>query len=383
MSVISRKMAIIIKLTWVNMNTVVSLFSGCGGLDYGFELAGFKTIWANELSEDACKSFEALVGTAPQQGDIRDLLGTIPKATVLIGGPPCQSFSLVGKRDKNDPRGQLVFSFLDAVRKVSPKAFVMENVPGLLASRIDDKPLSEILVKEFENLGYTVAILKLNAVEYFVPQRRKRVFIVGHKNPKKNFAMISSQEFAKRIGFSRQIIPVTSSQALADLPKVSAKGSFHSRAYKGSPHNDFAKYLRRKKLSTTTLHSMPTMSARDLQFVKYIPPGGNYASIPDEIATGRIKRIKEQGGRTTTYGRLHQDSPAYTINTYFNRPNVGANYHYLEDRLISVREALRLQSFPDDFTPFFTNQRSLHQQIGNAVPPLLARAVAETLREFL
>ena len=365
------------------MNTVISLFSGCGGLDYGFKQAGFENVWANELSADACQSFENLIGTKPKQGDIRDLFGELPKAAVLIGGPPCQSFSLVGKRDKDDPRGELVFSFLDAVKKVQPKAFVMENVTGLLASRINDSPLVEILIGEFEKLGYIVTLHKLNAADYFVPQKRKRVFIVGHKNKKKTFEIISSKEFSKTLGFSNQEIPVTALEALGDLPRIASKGTLDSRPYKSQPKNDFAKLMRKKKVSITTLHSMPTMSSLDLEFVKFIPPGGNYVNIPDDISTERILRIKREGGRTTTYGRLHKDKPAYTINTYFNRPNVGANYHYLENRLITVREALRLQSFPDDFTPHFTNQRSLHQQIGNAVPPLLARVVAESLKKVL
>jgi len=117
--------------------------------------------------------------------------------------------------------------------------------------------------------------------------------------------------------------------------------------------------------------------------VKHIPPGGNYTNIPDEISTTRIMSFKKTGGRTTTYGRLHPEKPAYTINTYFNRPNVGANYHYEDERLITVREALRLQSFPDHFTPYYSNQRSLHMQVGNAVPPLLARAIAESLHKIL
>ena len=134
--------------------------------------------------------------------------------------------------------------------------------------------------------------------------------------------------------------------------------------------------MRLEKSEEVFLQVEPTMSKLDSAFVKFIPPGGNYMDIPSHLDTQRIKKFKASGGRTTTYGRLHPDQPAYTINTYFNRPNVGANYHYSEERLITVREAMRLQSFPDHFVPEYSNQRELHMQVGNAVPPLLAEAVA-------
>ena len=149
--------------------------------------------------------------------------------------------------------------------------------------------------------------------------------------------------------------------------------------YKSSPNSAFVEIMRIGSDNFVSLQTMPTMSALDKEFVKHIPQGGNYLNIPDEISTPRIMKFKMTGGRTTTYGRLSEELPAYTINTYFNRPNVGANYHYSEDRLITVREAMRLQSFPDLFTPIYKSLRELHIQIGNAVPPLLGEALAYTL----
>jgi DNA (cytosine-5)-methyltransferase 1 len=120
------------------------------------------------------------------------------------------------------------------------------------------------------------------------------------------------------------------------------------------------------------------MSTLDREFVRHIPPGGNYMDIPDSISTSRILRIKSTGGRTTTYGRMHPERPSYTINTYFNRPNVGANYHYSEERLITVREAMRIQTFPDNF--YFSGSRvEQYEQVGNAVPPLLAGALGRSI----
>jgi DNA (cytosine-5)-methyltransferase 1 len=124
------------------------------------------------------------------------------------------------------------------------------------------------------------------------------------------------------------------------------------------------------------------MSDRDKSYVKYIKPGGNYTQIPDSISSPRIMRIKKTGGRTTTYGRLHKQKFSATVNTYFNRPNVGTNYHYSQQRLITPREAMRIQSFPDSFSPEFSNLRSLCKQIGNAVPPLLSIVLAKTIKSI-
>jgi DNA (cytosine-5)-methyltransferase 1 len=125
------------------------------------------------------------------------------------------------------------------------------------------------------------------------------------------------------------------------------------------------------------------MSDTDRVLVAHIPPGGNYMDISDEVSPGRVMKFKQTGGRTTTYGRLHPDKPAYTINTYFRRPNVGCNFHYSEPRLITPREAMRFQSFPDHIEVAFGSQDERNALIGNAVPPLLARAIAHSLRNTL
>ena len=124
------------------------------------------------------------------------------------------------------------------------------------------------------------------------------------------------------------------------------------------------------------------MSSLDKEYIKYIKPGGNYKQIPDSVASPRVMRIKKTGGRTTTYGRLDPKKFSATINTYFNRPNVGTNYHYSQKRLITPREALRIQSFPDYFTPEFSSIRSLCKQIGNAVPPLLSIFLAHSVKSI-
>ena len=131
------------------------------------------------------------------------------------------------------------------------------------------------------------------------------------------------------------------------------------------------------------LHTIPYSSKKDLEIIKHVGPGGNYMDVPNKIATKRIMNFKKTGGRTTTYGRLDPKKPAYTLNTHFNRPNVGCNIHYKYDRLITIREGLRLQSFPDDFKLASSNKRNYYLLVGNAVPPLLGWAWAKQIKKYL
>lgn len=120
-----------------------------------------------------------------------------------------------------------------------------------------------------------------------------------------------------------------------------------------------------------------------MKIIMAVKPGGNYMDVPDAIATKRIMNFKKTGGRTTTYGRLHSDKASYTLNTYFSRPNVGCNIHFSEDRLITIREGLRLQSFPDDFVVYSSSKSGAYKQVGNAVPPLLAKALATHMLQWI
>ncbi len=360
----------------------VSLFAGCGGLDLGFINAGFSICWANEIMPDAAESYKNNCSHAPVVEDIWNIIDTVPTADVIIGGPPCQAFSLVGKRLDSDPRAKLVFAYKQIVERVKPRAFVMENVPGLLASKIEGKCLVDFLAEDYTRLGYSVTILHLTASDYGVPQRRKRVVMIGLLK-EKDFAMLPPHVFLPLVGLQQSKLPISAKDALDDLPPPLPKGNYAAQPYLSKAHSEYALLMRQDNGQNVTFQTMPTMSHLDMEFVKHIPPGGNYMSIPDSIATTRIMKFKQTGGRTTTYGRLHPDQPAYTITTYFNRPNVGANYHYKFERLITIREALRLQSFPDCFIPSFSNQRNLHIQVGNAVPPLLGRAIAESLKVVL
>ncbi|HCR9735355.1 TPA: DNA cytosine methyltransferase [Citrobacter koseri] len=361
--------------------TVASLFCGIGGLDLGFEWAGFEIVWANDIAKAAVDSYPLNFGRSVTHADINELsIATIPNTDVIIGGPPCQSFSLVGQRKPDDQRGQLVFRFLDIIREKRPRAFVMENVPGMAASKIDGHRLPEILMKEYISLGYNVSLMHLDASDYLVPQKRRRIFMVGILDS--NFKMPLPSEFAKQCyGIEIFNYDNGAASAIGDLGEPVCKGE--NANYRDVVPSMFAKIMRRSMVNKVSLHETPRMSDTDKRLLSFIPPGGNYQNVPDEQATGRILNFKKTGGRTTTYARLHPERPSYTVNTYFRRPNVGSNFHYEYDRLITAREAMRFQSIPDHFIAVYNSQDARNALIGNAVPPLLAHAVAWGLKLVL
>jgi DNA (cytosine-5)-methyltransferase 1 len=352
---------------------VVSLFSGCGGLDLGFKQSGYEIIWANDILTDACDTYRINIGDHIQCGDITKIDKTIiPKADIVVGGPPCQSFSLVGKRNPDDVRSNLVWSYLEVLQQVEPKIFILENVTGILSAKNPDgSKVLDNIVKAFNEIGFTTSVFKLNAADYGVPQKRVRVFIVGNK---KNLTIT---EPPKTHGEDNW---VSAFDALSDLSDTNESGQ---GKYVKRPAGQFQELMRIGQNGKFNLHFTPYASAKDQELINHIPPGGNYMNVPDEVSTKRILNFKRTGGRTTTYGRLSEDSPSYTLNTHFNRLNVGCNIHYAEQRLISLREGLRIQSFPDSFEILSKTKRNFYVQIGNAVPPLLAKAWADHLWNYL
>lgn len=357
---------------------LVSLFSGCGGLDFGFRNEGYDLLWANDFSKDICDTYTANLGNHMHFTDITNVLSEdIPDADIVIGGPPCQSFSLAGRRNIEDERGNLVWEFFRIVKAKRPKVFLMENVTGIKSAKLPTgEKVLDTLVSDFENIGYTVRVHTLNAADYGVPQRRKRVFVVGHNNGQAIDAPKQTHSQDGSIGDKW----ISAHDALSDLGSPSDEGNVE---YLNKPSNKFQQYLRDNTDSSTTLHITPYSSPKDREIISYVKPGGNYMDVPDDVATTRILNIKKTGGRTTTYGRLDPDMPAYTINTHFNRPNVGCNIHYKEDRMITLREGLRLQSFPDDYKLISSNKRNYYVQVGNAVPALLGLAWAKQLKKYL
>ena len=361
--------------------SVVSLFSGLGGLDLGFEWAGYEIIWASDIDRQAVESYSLNFDSPVVCADIAEFpIKHIPDADVIVGGPPCQSFSLVGQRRAEDPRGRLVFRFLEIIRKKRPRAFLMENVPGITSSLVEGKRLTHFLQAEFEKFGYSTRLTLLDASKYLVPQRRRRLFLVGSLEGE--ISVPDPAEFARsEYGVEIDRFDIGARAAIGDLGLPVEKGE--RATYRAARPSDFARLMRRQSQTTVALHERVRLSATDALYAGIVPPGGNYRDIPDAISTPRIMKFKQTGGRTTTYARLHPDHPSYTVNTYFRRPNVGSNFHYAEPRLITPREAMRFQALPDHFVAKHSRQDGRNALIGNAVPPLLGQATAWAISTVL
>lgn len=358
--------------------SVVSLFSGGGGLDLGFKKAGFDIQWAIDNDKNAVSTYKANIGNHIICDDINAIdLATIPHADVVIGGPPCQSFSLAGKRDVEDERGQLVWRYIQIIEHIEPKAFVFENVTGLLSAKnAKGEKVIELLKSAFIEIGYSIFTKVVNTADYGIPQKRKRVIIVGLRN--REFfefpAATHSEDDSNLIRY------VSVEEALGDLP-LAVSEEKETTKYLVEPQSEYQKIMRGK--GEITEHIIPQMSELDKYIISHVKPGGNYMDVPADVNSARIRRLQRDGGHTTCYGRLRPDAPSYTINTYFNRPNVGCNIHYSADRLITVREALRLQSFPDSYKLVSSSKQGKNLIVGNAVPPILAEIIAQKLKEYI
>lgn len=363
------------------MTKVISLFSGCGGLDLGFKWSGFDIVWAIDNYKEACETYRKNVGKEIICEDIRKInFDEVPDCDIVIGGPPCQAFSLIGKRDSSDQNFMMIWEFFKAIKSKMPHAFVMENVPGL-RSAIDanGQNVLQSLIKKFENLGYTVTCSLINAADYGVPQRRKRLVLLG-THGKNGLAPLPKTHTGDIDEIKQKKLPpwISALDAIGDLPDPS--GEDIALRYKKERTSNFS-YWARENSDSVYNHWMPSMSELDQKIIGFVKEGGNYMDVPNSIPSRRIRNYKKTGGRTTTYGRLDRKMPAYTINTYFSRLNVGCNIHFSKDRLITIREGMRLQSFKDNFIlPQEMSKRAQYTVVGNAVPPLLGFMLAETLR---
>lgn len=363
------------------MNTVISLFSGGGGLDLGFLSEEYKIVWAIDNTKNAVETYKANLGDHIVCEDINNFdITKLPEVDVIIGGPPCQSFSLAGNRQTEDSRGRLVWKYIEIISYVKPKAFVFENVTGLQSAKNNEgERILPQLEQAFKVIGYTINLQVVNAADYGVPQRRNRVIIVGLKDSRKfEFPLPTHSEDGGGLLNLKKYISVK--DALGDLPPISLKKG-EILDYQMPPQNEYQAMMRSEK--GITEHTMPQMSELDKYICHHVKPGGNYMDIPNDVNSTRIKRLQRDGGHTTCYGRMDPAKPSHTVNTYFNRPNVGCNIHFCEERLISVREALRLQSFPDSYVLISTSKQGKNSIVGNAVPPLLGKVIAHQLKKYL
>lgn len=346
--------------------TVIDMFSGCGGLSRGFMDAGYDILLGIDHEEIALKTFKHNHGHAIAfHGDLfkSDTILNVAKiidstkVDVIIGGPPCQGFSLTGKRQENDARNALFQSMVDAVRLFHPTAFVLENVPGL-ATLYDGKAKKAIL-EQFGNLGYTINFQVLYAPDYGVPQIRKRIFFVGLNNDR-HFSFPEPTLTPDKY--------ITCEQAIGDLPSLELDLGQERTTYTLPPLSSYQEYMRRN--SDTLLNHIGTVHT-DLvkSVISLVPEGGNHKDLP--LGVGDSRKFNE------AWTRYHSQKPSKTIDTGHRN-----HFHYKWNRVPTVRENARLQSFPDDFE-FFGNKTQQYRQVGNAVPPLLGFHLAQALKNYL
>lgn len=341
-------------------HTFIDLFSGCGGLSLGFEMAGFTGILAIDNWEDA------LITYAYNRKDAKILCSDLAKldpnkvkdeynisdVDIIIGGPPCQGFSVAGKRIIEDERNKLYKAFVSFVDCFHPNVFVMENVPNIL--NIGNGMVKNSIIKDFEKLGYKVSVQVLMASDYGVPQNRRRAVFVGLANGK-DFVFPKPYKTKK----------VTSFDALSDLTEDSI---INGSPYPTDPTCSFQCYARMDSKGIYN-HEITIHHEKTRKIIAMVPDGGNYKDLPVELQQTRKVHI--------AWTRLCSTKPSITIDTGHRH-----HFHYKWNRIPTVRECARIQSFPDNFI-FLCSKTSQYKQVGNAVPPLMAKAIAQQLSSTL
>jgi DNA (cytosine-5)-methyltransferase 1 len=340
---------------------VLDLFSGCGGLSYGFMQAGFNVVAGIDNWEDSLETFKKNhKGAFTKCMDLGSFEGSdldtiVKDIDVVIGGPPCQGFSISGKRDPNDPRNKLYSGFVKTIEYLKPNAFVMENVPNLVS--MESGRIKDTILQDFSNLGYDVKYKVLLASDYGVPQNRKRVVFVGIKG-KNTFQFVDGE-------YKDQDKKRTCHMAMSDLPEDSIEdGSLHLT----DPLSCYQQQMR-KKTNKIFNHVVTIHSEKTKAIISLVPDGGNYKNLPPHLQNTRKVNI--------AWTRYNSKKPSLTIDTGHRH-----HFHYKWNRVPTVRESARLQSFPDDFI-FLGSKTSQYKQVGNAVPPLLAEAIASELKTVL
>lgn len=355
------------------IRNVVDLFCGCGGLSYGLEQAGFKTILGIDNWKDALLTFEENHPNARIiNEDISDLNVEVikkvigkQKIDVIVGGPPCQGFSLSGARNFYDERNRLYLDFIRIVEVLKPKAFIIENVPGLASlfgGQVKDK-----IIQSFNSLGYQVSAQILNASDYGVPQNRKRIFFVGLKG-KSTFKFPEPTHYYKNGKPLPGKEKLTVGEALSDLPLLRNEIGSEILKYSSSAKTSYQKMMRRNSKYLYN-HVSTSHTKQTVEIVALVPEGGNYKLLPNHLKQTRNFHV--------AWTRLHRSKPSPTIDTGHRH-----HFHPTENRVPTVRESARIQSFPDTFR-FLGSKTSQYKQVGNAVPPLLAKELGLELIKYL
>lgn len=347
---------------------LLDIFCGAGGLSHGFERAGFDIALGVDINAAALETFQynhrnaqILCGDLTDDALKQQIIETAKQNQVrgILGGPPCQGFSLKGKKlGLQDERNFLFREYLKLVTEIKPDFIVMENVKALV-NTANGYFLNEI-TQALENLGLTTRVKVLNARDYGVPQNRERVFIVGIKKSAFDFS---------RLPIGKH---VTVADAISDLHFLSSGEGAFKQDYRLPENSEYQHEMRQNSLKLFN-HQATNHNQIALAKLKMIPPEGDKSSLPPEL------HGKQQFG--TTWARLKWQETSPTIDTRFDTPSNGCNSHPELHRAITPREAARLQSFPDDFV-FYGKKTEICKQIGNAVPPKLALALASALKQY-
>ena len=354
--------------------TCVDLFSGAGGLSRGFMDAGFNVVLGVDFDDAALRTFKENHGSAEamkldlfNHENIDTIINYLNerdiKLDVLVGGPPCQGFSIAGPRNMNDKRNSLYLAMVKLAQKIQPQAVVLENVPGMLQT--NGGIGAKRIIQDFKEIGYKMVPKLLYAPDYGIPQMRKRVFFVGLKDQNVEF------EFPKPMFLPKDY--VSCEDAIGDLPSLQTiEGEIiygeEIQEYAAPISNSYQEKMRKNSDKVRNhIGSIPIEKTKNM--IALVPEGKNYKALPEEYR-GLYKYHE-------ALTRYHSKKPSNTINTGHR-----SHFHYKWNRIPTVRESARLQSFPDDFV-FYGNKSEQYRQVGNAVPPLLAKVIADQLREVI
>ncbi len=381
----------------------VDFFSGAGGLTCGLNMAGFDSILGSDINKTYAQTFaknhpQAHVITNDikelSEHEIFRLVGLkVGELDLIAGGPPCQGFSINAPiRSLDDQRNHLFKEYLRIAEVLRPKAILIENVPGIVS--LGKGTVVEAIYKHLNNMGYAVAHKILFAGHYGVPQMRFRTIFIAIRDrdkvefPEPTHDATANTNFAGAKELCIKISPLFSQHlknkttvwdAISDLPELDVGQIINDLAYTNQPQSEYQEILR---IGSNRIfnHGCAKLGAGNLERLKYIPQGGSWRDIPYDLLPAGLKKAR-RSDHTKRYGRLHPDELCSTVLTKCD-PHWGSFFHPTQNRAISVREAARIQSFPDHyiFTGSLTEQ---FEQVGNAVPPLMAKAIGETIKKLI
>uniref|UniRef100_UPI004025B099 DNA cytosine methyltransferase n=1 Tax=Parabacteroides distasonis TaxID=823 RepID=UPI004025B099 len=384
----------------------IDLFAGAGGLSEGLSEAGFHCLFANEIMPIYAQTYARNhVGTKVLTSDIRtvdayDILQNLGikrgELDLIAGGPPCQGFSINAPiRSKEDSRNHLFREYLRFVDAFAPRAILIENVPGLVS--FEKGATLHAIIEALADLGYGADVRILGAAYYGIPQMRWRTIIIGfrgkevpteafpsplfHAPIRPNFTTTFDGKQLVKLPTSENLAKFTTiEEAIGDLPplKCGEKGDAVKDYFIG-PQCEYQQMMRIGSGGVYN-HESPRLSETNLKRMKYIKPGGNWTDIPYDLLPKGMQKARKSD-HTMRYGRVHPNGLASTILTKCD-PHWGAYFHYSQDRSFTVREAARIQSFPDHYV-FYGNTAEQFAQVGNAVPPLLAKAIGLSIINLL